>query len=235
LARLPVVAQCLWWPVRYRALLVTAPSGGAAPAQRQIRTADLDERAPIAAALAEAFFDDPVMAWILDDEASRVRRLTGMFDVLLRGHYLPLGTVWTTPDHLGAALWAPPGKAIIPGPTVLRHAPRLLRALGRRAFLALRSLSHVEQHHPKEPHWYLGVLGTRPANQGTGVGSALLAPVLRRCDEEGARAYLESSKESNIAFYRRHGFELAGEIKLPLGGPTVWPMWRDPRPPPAGA
>lgn len=195
-----------------------------------MRTAEVRDRGALAAALADAFYDDPVMSWILVDEGSRIRRLTGLFDVLLRGHYLDLGTVWTTADHAGASLWAPPGRAIIPGPTVLRHSPRLLRALGRRAPLALRALSHVEAHHPKEPHWYLGVLGTRRSEQGKGVGSALLAPVLERCDSEGVRAYLESSKESNIAFYGRHGFEVAGEITLPGGGPRVWPMWRDPRP-----
>ncbi len=214
----------------YRALLVTAQSGDGVPATRPVKTAGPEDRTPIAAALADAFFDDPVMSWILVDEESRTRRLTGMFDVLLRGHYLRLGTVWTTSEHAGASLWAPPGKAIIPALTVLRHSPRLLRALGRRALLALRALSHVEQHHPKEPHWYLGVLGTRPADQGKGIGSALLGPVLGRCDDNGARAYLESSKESNIAFYSRHGFEVTGEIQLPFGGPTVWPMWRDPQP-----
>jgi len=188
----------------------------------------------VAGSLAEAFFDDPVMSWILQDEASRRRRLRGLFGVLLRGHYLPLGTAWTTSDVAGAALWAPPGRAIIPPLTVLRHAPPLVGALGRRAVAALRALSHVERHHPKEPHWYLGVLGTRPELQGHGIGSALLGPVLERCDQQGTPAYLESSKHSNIAFYGRHGFEVTGEIQLPLGGPVVWPMWREARPPDVG-
>ena len=204
-------------------------------AGRAVRTAEASERRALAAALADAFFDDPVMAWILTDDHSRNRRLAGLFSTLMRGHYLPLGTVWTTDDQAGAALWAPPGRAIIPAPTVLRHLPFLVHALGRRALTALRALSHVEQQHPKEPHWYLGVLGTRTADQGKGVGSALLAPVLRRCDEEGVPAFLESSKERNIAYYRRFGFEVTSEIQLPSGGPTVWPMWRDPRPPGDGA
>jgi GNAT superfamily N-acetyltransferase len=187
--------------------------------------------AGVADALADAFWDDPVMSWILREEGSRSRRLARLFGVQLRGHYLPLGTVWTTTDHAGGALWAPPGHAILPAGAILRHLPEMLRALGRHAVRAVRTLDHVERQHPKEPHWYLGVLGTRTAAQGRGIGSGLLLPVLDRCDAEGIPAYLESSKHSNIAFYRRHGFEVTGEIALPFGGPSVWPMWRDPRPP----
>jgi hypothetical protein len=87
----------------------------------------------VATALAEAFFDDPVMSWILREEESRERRLARLFGVQLRGHYLPLATVWTTPDHAGAALWAPPGHAIIAPTTILRYLPDMVRALGRHA------------------------------------------------------------------------------------------------------
>lgn len=188
------------------------------------------DRSPIAEALADAFYDDPVMSWILPEGEKRRLRLKRLFSVLLRSHYLPLGTVWTTKEVAGAALWGSPGNVIIPPATILRYTPVMLHVLGRHALRALRALSHVEHLHPTEPHWYLGVLGTRQALQGRGVGSALLQPVLETCDREVMPAYLESSKESNIAFYRRHGFELTGEIQLPFGGPLVWPMWRDPRP-----
>ena len=54
--------------------------------------------------------------------------------------------------------------------------------------------------------------------------------LLERCDREGIPAYLESSKEKNVPFYRRHGFEVTREIQLP-NGPMLWAMWRQPRPP----
>jgi hypothetical protein len=41
-------------------------------------------------------------------------------------------------------------------------------------------------------------------------------------------ADLESSKESNIPVYRRYAFEVVGEVRFP-SGPTIRPMWRDPR------
>ena len=80
--------------------------------------------------------------------------------------------------------------------------------LGRRAGAALQLVRLVESRHPKTPHYYLGGLGTDPEWQGKGLASAVIGPVLDICDREGLPAYLESSKESNVEFYRRHGFEV---------------------------
>ena len=96
------------------------------------------DRRSIADALADAFFDDPVMSWILHDADDRKRPLTGLFATLIRMHYQPLGTVWTTPDFDGAALWAPPGHATVPTMTILRYIPQILGALGRHSVRALR-------------------------------------------------------------------------------------------------
>ena len=47
-------------------------------------------------------------------------------------------------------------------------------------------------------------------------------------DADGMPVYLESSNERNLAWYGRHGFEVTGEVVI-LGGPRIWPMWREPR------
>lgn len=178
--------------------------------------------------LQAAFFDDPVTSWLLPDPGSRPRRLAGMFTTLMVGHYLPMRTVWTTADQRGAALWAPPGHAKIPLRRILEQAPGMVKSLGRNTVRSLKFLDRVEKQHPIEPHWYLGVLGTSPAHQGRGIGGALLGAVLERCDRDEMPAYLESSKPTNLPYYRRFGFEVTGEISI-TGGPTVWPMWREPR------
>jgi GNAT superfamily N-acetyltransferase len=95
----------------------------------------------------------------------------------------------------------------------------------------LRLMATMESHHPKERHYYLGTVGTDPEWQGRGVGSALLQPVLDHCDEEGLPAYLESSKQQNLPFYHRHGFDITGQIHSPDGAVTLWMMWREPRGP----
>jgi len=136
------------------------------------------------------------------------------------------GTTWTTDECAGGALWSPPEH---PHPAFfdrLRIALRFLRGLGRRFGEVAAGLGQVVERRPTEPHWYLSLLGTDPAQQGRGVGSALLRPILERCDAEGWPAYLESSKEANLAFYRRHGFEVVEALHLPAG-PQIWTMSRE--------
>ena len=195
-----------------------------------IRVANRADVGPLAASLARAFFDDPVMSFLIPHEPTRRRRVAEYFEVALTIQHLPHGASYTDTDRAGGALWDPPGHWKLGFGQIVRGSPKMVAAFGLNVPRALRVLSTVERQHPRTPHWYLAVLGTDPIHQGKGIGSALLAPILDRCDRDGVGAYLESSKESNIAFYRRHRFEVTGEIALP-GGPKVWPMWRDPRPP----
>jgi len=178
--------------------------------------------------LQQAFYEDPVIGYLFPSERSRRWRLAKLWQTELTTHYLPLHSVWTTEDFSGAALWAPPKHWSVPLGDVIRHIPAWSRTFGRRVPRALRFLSTVERVHPAEPHWYLHAVGTAPRMQGKGVATALLEPVLARCDDEGVPAYLESSNERNIPLYARHGFKVTGEIRL-ANGPLMWPMWREPR------
>jgi GNAT superfamily N-acetyltransferase len=177
--------------------------------------------------LQAAFWDDPVNVFLFPDEGSRSRRSALLFRALLRYHYLPMRTVWTTSDQAGAAMWAPPGHWRLSTRAAARAFPTAVRGLGRSLGKSLRFLGEVDRHHPEYPHWYLGVLGTDPPRQHRGIASALLAPVLERCDHEGLPAYLESSNESNLAFYARHGFTVTRELRVP-GAPPLYAMWREP-------
>lgn len=198
--------------------------GVTAPPVRRAGPADV--RA-LAAMLARAFHDDPVMSWVFAHDATRLAWTRRYFRTRLRA-LVSSGEVYTTGDSAGAALWAPPeGWRFSLWETVA--LTRFLPATGRRTARVLRGLEGVERRHPETPHWYLAVLGTEPVRQGEGIGSAVLAPMLEACDADEIPAYLESSKERNIAFYARHGFRVTEEVRMPAG-PPLWLMWRDPRP-----
>ncbi|WUI03573.1 GNAT family N-acetyltransferase [Spirillospora sp. NBC_00431] len=202
------------------------------PTAAGVREAALPDAAPIAAVLGRAFDDDPVWRWLLPDDASRVRRLTGLFELMLRQVHLPHGgTELTGRDARteAAALWDPPGQWRVPFRVQAAQSLPLFRVLGTRTLTSMRVLGTIEKHHPREPHWYLAVLGTDPPAQGNGLGAALLRSRLDRCDAGGVPAYLESSKEDNVPYYERFGFKVTRDLTLPgKGAPKVWLMWRDP-------
>jgi ribosomal protein S18 acetylase RimI-like enzyme len=193
-----------------------------------VRLVRADDVEPLGAVLARSFDADPVFRAILPDDAHRARALPILFVEWLRRLHLPLETTYTTDDHAGAALWSPPGRWHIGVLQQAAMAPRMLGALRGRTLTALRVLLAIESPHPhRPPHYYLRVIGCDPTRQGQGVGAALLRPVLDRCDAEGVGAYLESSNERNVPFYRRLGFEVTGEVRTHLG-PKASLMWREP-------
>ena len=194
---------------------------------RKATKADLPQ---LASSLAKAFHDDPVMQHILPELARDKRtRLEGLMRIEAIGA-LRHDSVWTTADGQASAIWKPPNKWKVGGLELLRQTPRTLGVLRSRVLVALSVLNAIEKKHPVDPpHWHLAVLGTEPAAQGQGKGSAVLAPVLSHCDRAGEPAYLESSKEQNVPFYERHGFRVTERLDL-QGGPSLWLMWRDPQP-----
>jgi GNAT superfamily N-acetyltransferase len=197
----------------------------ALPIARRATDADVDA---MAAQLAKTFWDDPVTSFIFDKPARREAGLRAYFTTQMRADYLPFGGCYTTDGHDGSAIWAPAGKPLLTGLTGIRTMLPVLPYVWANLAKTLRILNLVEAMHPHEPHWYLATLGTAVDRQGKGVGGALMRPVLDHCDAEGLPCYLESSKERNVPFYRRHGFEVVKEVQLPGGGPPLWTMWREP-------
>ncbi len=186
----------------------------------------------MARVLGRAFHDDPVITWLQPDPERRTAALPGLFGALARHHFLPgRGVeVATSDDGIGGvALWDPPGRWQQSPREQIAMLPAVLRAVRGRLAVSRIVTDLMKENHPEEPHWYLAVLGSDPTVRGTGFGRALMQSRLQRCDAEFAPAYLESSNPDNVPYYERFGFEVTGEIVVPDGGPTLWPMWRRPR------
>ena len=180
------------------------------------------------AMLARAFEDDPVSEYLFPAACSRLRRLDAFYRAMM-GSMAAHGRMDTTERLEGGAIWQAPNP---PRPDALYVISMMLRSalqLRGRVRAGLELGRRLEVVHEHRPHWYLAMLGTEPRCQGMGVGSALISSVLSRCDEAGELAYLESSKEVNLRFYQRHGFEVQQEVQIP-DGPVMWAMLREPQP-----
>lgn len=144
------------------------------------------------------------------------------------------GGAFATADRAAVACGLPPGSE---WPTewdyVRAGALSVVWRLGPRAgwrFLKLGPAFDAARakHMGDRPHWYLHLLGVRPGAQGRGLGRAVLRPVFDAADRARVPIFLETATETNVAIYRRLGFELLGTGALPGGIPN-WELAREPR------
>jgi GNAT superfamily N-acetyltransferase len=193
------------------------------------RELDVAETEAAARSLGDAFADDPVMGWMggFTDDAARITHLAR---AAIEGRFRkPAPLMFTTEGNDAIALWNAPGDAELSALELVRAAPAIVRCF-RTGVIRTMSVLHVmDAAHPTEEHYYLFMVGVRRSRQGSGLGSAVLAPMLERCDAEGMPAYLENSNPRNEPFYARHGFVARDPLPLPDGAPPMTPMWREPR------
>ncbi len=190
-----------------------------------VRAVTAADSSSVSQLLARAFWDDPLTSHLLPDEKTRDVKLPRMFGLLLKLG-LPHRACFVTSGCEAATLWRPPNQWHVHFWQYITNAPEMLGVFGANALGVITTMDQVEKNHPKEPHWYLQTIGTDPANQGKGFGSLIMREQLAVADAARMPCYLESSKDTNIPIYKSFGFEVTGEIRVPKGGPTLWPMWR---------
>ena len=194
-----------------------------------IRLATEDDHEAAAEALALAFVDDPAWEHLLPDSNGRAERLLAFFTAEIENLTPDYRQVWVADDGSGAAIWGYPGRWRVPVGRTLRPARQMVRVFGSRLPVAVWTLLRAERLHPRtSEHWYLQWLGVEPRHQGQGLGAALLAPVLASCDRDEKPAFVEASSERSSALYARAGFTLTTTFRMPLGGPPIRKMWREP-------
>ncbi len=193
-----------------------------------IRRATMGDVRRLSVTAMRAFNDDPVMRWLVPE--NELYFAPG--GEIMRGAmtaWIDLGEVWCTDDGAALAAWIPPGRpesTVEPDPPL--PAPPPDRA---ERFALLGPL--MEANTPPESHWYLQLLATHPDWQRQGLGAELMAVMFERADGEGLPCYLETETVENVAYYRRHGFEVRSEWDVPAwrdrAGPHMWGMLRPAR------
>ena len=189
---------------------------------RHATRADLPE---VVRALVAGFHEDPLYAWLYPDAAERPGRLRETFE-LITELALPRGHLYTNAERSAGAAWTAPDVALVDDADGERFVAMVERHVGERVEDVVEGMALTESERPAAPHFALHSLAVDAAAQGGGVGSALLAPVLARCDEDGLPAHLTSSAARNVPFYERLGFRVTAEVALPGGGPVMRTMIR---------
>ncbi len=181
-----------------------------------------------ARALAGAFHSDPMMRYLMPDDARRARALPLYFGSVLRvARREGVIEVAGRGGAEAAIVAMPPGTYPVPLAPQLREF-RTFLAFGWTATLRnFRDLPPIERAHPAFPFWYIMYLGVSPAVQRGGLGGALLSRAIERADAQHLPVYLVTMKPENLAYYARFGFAVRQELRLGKSGPATWTLLRE--------
>ena len=196
---------------------------------RKLTNADVDEAADL---LARAFFDYPMLTWLMPGDAHRRAALPVFMSASVRWGLL-MNDVFGIGDPLcGVAIWAPPSMAdrdLDPDDSSVRYH-EAAAAIGPDAEARLERFGaeqrDLRQHQMGPRTWYLAWLGVDPDQQRAGAGTALLDDMFFHLDRIGDDIYLETEKSANVPYYLLRGFSVVTEGAISGGGPRFWTMRR---------
>ena len=190
-------------------------------AASEVKSAGANIRSSVISTIVLGFVADPMARWVWRDSSEYLRVMPPFVDAF-GGRAFEHGTADIAEGVRAAALWLPPGVEPDEAKMDAIMEETLRPEISEDIAAVMKGMA---EHHPREPHWYLPLVAADPNWIGQGLGSLLMKHALRRCDEEGVAAYLESSNPRNISFYERHGFKIVGKIQSG-SSPVLTPMLR---------
>jgi GNAT superfamily N-acetyltransferase len=191
----------------------------------EVRRAAGDDEGAVIDVITLAFSTDPMARWAFPDPTKYLALMPALARAF-GGNAFEQGSAHLVAGGYGAAMWLPPG--VEPDVDTLMQMSREHVPDDRQDDM-MQVFEQMDAYHPKDPCWYLPMIGVDPAAQGRGYGSALLQFALEQIDRAGAPAYLESSNPRNVPLYERHGFTAIGTIQAGTS-PALVPMLRPGRP-----
>ena len=184
--------------------------------------------------LALAFMNDPLAKEIFKEETTRLASLREYFRFRIN-YGIKYGQVYATSNKIeGVAVWLPSETAHVSfWRGFLSGGMRLYNKLGISKVNEFDEVNHyttkLRDAVIEPPYLQLSPIGVIPKEQGKGLGTKLLKPMMKRLDEINLKCFLETQEERNLAYYERFGFEITKETRLPGLNLRNWVMIREPQ------
>jgi GNAT superfamily N-acetyltransferase len=171
----------------------------------------------VADVLCEAFYNYPVMKYVLKEKKDYDDRLRKMVTFFVTARALrnePLLGIYNSENRLVAAATVTlPGEIPSP-PELFELRDKLWEEIGAEEKARYENYGNVAFGLlPKEPHHHLNMIGVRNIYQGKGFARQLINEVEKLVSEHpfSTGVSLNTEVESNVNFYLHLGFELLGK------------------------
>lgn len=211
-------------PWRHQAVIL-APS--------MVHSLSAGHRDEIVDVFIDAFYEYPVMRWVLGTAVAYDDRLHRLLTFFVSGRAIrgePLLGIRTAAGMLaGAATMTRPESPEAP-PAVIELREATWAVLGADARQRYETFTAATQHVAAmlpERHHHLNMIGVRRALQGRGISRQLLDAVhaLAEADPLSAGVSLTTEHPPNVDLYRHMGYHVVGETRV-ADAFTSWTLFR---------
>lgn len=173
-----------------------------------MQTATPAHREKVIEILLASFADNPSANDAIKQDDKKAERLRELIVYAVDTGYRRGGIYLSDDGNAAAICYAPTDRG-----APLRDTISLLRLIRRaigfgRVSYMLKKENEMKKRRSKVPMLYLFFLGTAPAKQGQGSGSALLRDLMELAARRELPLYLETSLDSNVQFYKKRGMEV---------------------------
>lgn len=182
-----------------------------------LSSGEIDE---VVGVLRDAFRDYPVMRFILSDAGGdyeeQLDALLAYFTDSRMSRGWPVLGVRVS-DRLVAAANVTPPERTSPPASLQRRGERLALLLGPEAMDRFAAFAASgERFTPREPHYYLGMIGVLPELQGRGLARLILDEVHRLSEAHSGSTgvLLTTETERNLPLYERFGYTVIGRAEV---------------------
>jgi len=167
--------------------------------------------------LCEAFYNYPVMKYVLGKKKNyntRLRKLVTFFVSARALRNEPLHGIYDSDNKLVAAAAVTLPREVQSPPELFKLRDNLWAEIGSEEKARYEKYDNVASGLlPKEPHHHLNMIGVRNTYQGKGLARQLIIKVERLVSTHpmSTGVSLNTEVESNVNFYLHLGFELLGK------------------------
>ena len=176
-----------------------------------------------------AFEQDPLMLYFFGNEYQNLAKY--VMEYLCNLAHLSNLSLWgaTFEGELkGVALITPP-EAVNRNQqqAIAKLDEQLAIAVGEAVFTRIEAYFQImEAGKPKQPHFYIDILGVMPETQGQGVGKALLEAIHKMSESspQSCGVALDTENERNLGFYESLGYSVSTITNLERL--KIWSMFR---------
>ena len=186
-----------------------------------------EERGVVVDVLCDSFRKYPVMRFVLGPEQGhedRLRALIGFFtDVRFAMEWPVLAAVEDERIVAVALVNEPHERTFLE--RFQKGIAQVKQELGEAAYERLERFEKASDfNEPREAHYFVGMLGVLPGDQGRGHARQLLEYVRGLSQSAGCAGIALSTEDpANVPFYEHMGFEVVGQGQV--DDLPTWSMW----------